>query len=330
MRLLAKEDTMPSSIFSTYSVGENRVTASILAVLKSLSLGRMERILGALLEQSEFVLVSFQNQPSKGKKSVPDGEILSSCRILIETKIKRNTVRAQQLQYHLSQLDGSGEAVQVLLVITPDQSRPAAFEKLIDPNGRTAWTSFAALDQAIDEVLGDDSEVVSEREAFLLRELQTMLAEEHLIGSESDVVVVAARHAWPEYERCHAYVCQPKRAFKPVRRIAFYSEGHVYPLVPLILEVHDEIVLDRNQHNGRLGEIVHQLIDDIPRSKKEVGHSYKFFLLSAPDADSTIKLEMPIPNDIHSKTGQPTAFTMGQRYVTIDKLLKAKTTSDLA
>jgi len=38
---------MGSSLFSTYSPGENRVTASILAVLRSLSLGRIERMLGA-------------------------------------------------------------------------------------------------------------------------------------------------------------------------------------------------------------------------------------------------------------------------------------------
>jgi len=63
---------MGSSIFSTYSTGENRVTASILAVLKSLSLGRIERLLGALLEQSEFQLVRFENQPSRGGKGVPD------------------------------------------------------------------------------------------------------------------------------------------------------------------------------------------------------------------------------------------------------------------
>ena len=43
----------------------------------------------------------------------------------------------------------------------------------------------------------------------------------------------------------------------------------------------------------------------------------------------TMKLEGPIPNDLESKTGQPTAFTMGQRYVAAEKLAKAKVTSDL-
>ena len=54
-----------TSIFSTYSTGENRVTASFLAVLRSLSLDRMQRLIGSLLEQSEFELIRFENQPSR-------------------------------------------------------------------------------------------------------------------------------------------------------------------------------------------------------------------------------------------------------------------------
>jgi hypothetical protein len=319
---------MATNIFSTYSTGENRVTASILAVLKSLSLGRIERLLGALLEQSEFELVRFQNQ-IKGTGSVPDAEIVSSCRILVETKIVANSLRASQLQNHVTHLNASLEAVRILLVITPDQAKPDVIAKVQDPQSTVAWTSFAALDQAIDELLSDSSEVVSERESFLLRELQAMLLAEGLIGSESEVVVVAARHAWPEYNRVHAYICQPKRTFKPVHRIAFYSEGQVYPLVPQIISCMDEIVLERDRHKGPLGVAVNRLIDAIPQSKKELGATYKFFLLTAPDAEATTRLPAPILNDLKSKSGQPTAFTMGQRYVQLKKLLAARVTSEL-
>ena len=204
------------SIFSTYSTGENRVTASFLAVLQSLSLGRIERLIGALLEQSEFQLVQFQNQPSKGGSGVPDAIIQSSCRLLVETKIKRNAVRAKQLERHLERLDVANEANRLLLVLTPDDARPSAFDALQDD--RLVWASFAALDQAIDEMLDDKAEVISEREAFLLREFQTMLMAENLVGGANDVVVVPARHAWPEYEKYHAYVCQPDRPFQPVAR----------------------------------------------------------------------------------------------------------------
>ena len=36
---------MAINLFSTYKTGENRVTASILAVLRALSIGRVERLL---------------------------------------------------------------------------------------------------------------------------------------------------------------------------------------------------------------------------------------------------------------------------------------------
>jgi hypothetical protein len=178
---------MPDSIFSTYRTGENRVTASILAVLRSLGLQRTERILGAVMERSEFQLVSFQNQVARGGEGVPDATITASCRLVVETKIKRNTVKLEQLRRHLERLNESPETTKLLLVLTPDEAQPAALAELADP--RVAWSSFADLDQAIDELLGDRSEVISEREAFLLRELQVMLRQEELVFQANDVVV---------------------------------------------------------------------------------------------------------------------------------------------
>lgn len=314
-----------SSIFSTYSTGENRVTASFLAVIRSLSLDRIQRLLGALLEQSEFELVRFENQPAKGgKSSVPDAIIQSSIRLFIETKIARNAVNLQQIKNHLERLNEVTEATALVLVITPDDVRPSVLDSLNDR--RVAWASFAALDQAIDELLADKYEVVSEREAFLLRELQNMLMAEGLIASETDVVIVAARNAWPEYNEIHAYVCQPNRPFQQVSRVGFYSKGQVYPLVPRILESHEAVEMKKDLYDGVLGSLVARLVDEKRRTEGEL---LKVLILSAPNSPETLKLPLPIPNDIQSKTGKVTAFTMGQRYVSSEALLRAKTTSDL-
>ena len=313
-----------TSIFSTYSTGENRVTASFLAVLRSLSLDRIQRLLGALLEQSEFELIRFDNQPSKGGPGVPDAIIQSSIRLLIETKTERNAVDRSQIERHLTRLDSADEATTTLLLLTPDGTRPTVFDELND--ARVAWSSFAFLDQAIDELLDDNKEVVSEREAFLLRELQAMLEAVGLLANPNDVVVVAARSAWQEYNDIHAYVCQPNRTFQQVSRVGFYSKGVIYPLVPMILESHDDVEMRRDAYEGALGQLVNTLIDE---ERREEGLRFKVMLLSAPDSTDTLKLEQPIPNDKKSKTGKPTAFTMGQRYVSSDTLLQARTTSDL-
>jgi len=143
---------MAESIFSTYSTGENRVTGSILAVLRSLALGRTERLLGALLQESEFQLLHFQNQPARGGESIPDAQITGSCRVLIETKVVRNGVSEDQVLQHLKRLNGR-EKLERLLVLTPDERRPKPLATVTD--GRVAWASFAALDQAINELLAD-------------------------------------------------------------------------------------------------------------------------------------------------------------------------------
>lgn len=329
---------MAINIFSTYSTGENRVTASILAVLQSLALQRTERLLGALLEQSDFQLVRFENQPAKGGKGVPDAIIVSSIHLLVETKIVRNAVDDKQLRQHLKRFDDVMEASKVLLVITPDEQGPSVIEELNNQliqerkDYRVAWTSFAALDQSINDLILDVQEVVSEREEFLLRELQAMLLNEGLIATANDVVVVAARDAWPEYLKFHAYICQPDRSFQPVQRMAFYTQGQIFPLVPKILvrpECDERVELspEKYEHDPQLKALIERLLVDTPRRVK--GQFNKIVFLSAPDSSDTVVLGGPILNDLTADSGRTRAYTQGQTYTSLERLRTAKMTSDL-
>jgi hypothetical protein len=101
--------------------------------------------------------------------------------------------------------------------------------------------------------LSDKQEVVSEREAFLLRHLQIMLVEEKLIGSQNDVVVIPARNAWTEYHDVHAYVCQAERLFQPVDYIAFYSSNQIHPIIPKIEDVHETVLFTHGVMRAGLG-----------------------------------------------------------------------------
>lgn len=328
---------MNDSIFSTYSTGENRVTASILAVLRCLALPRIERILGALMEDAEFQLVRFQNQPAKGGKGIPDGEIGSSCRLLLETKLVRNGLNRDQLERHLERLDTSTEKDRMVLVLTPDDAPPNLIAEIGDD--RLVWSSFAALNQAIDEMLSDEKnekEVISEREEFLLRELQKMLIAEGLIGSSKEVLVIPARQAWEFYKQHHVYSCPSGRAFQPVKYIAFYTGNEIRPLVPKILEEPpDPVIMERGKYHGRLGEVVNEILDRHENGTLPAGwdlgpgRHLKVFVLSAPDAAETIKLADPIINDLTSSNGQRIAFTQNRRYVSLEALRKAKKTSEL-
>ena len=312
------------SLFSTYSTGENRVTASILAVLRALSLGHTERILGAMLGAPELQLLDFSNQVARGGKSVPDAVISGSIRLLIETKIVRNAVDASQLQRHLERLNAAAETTKMLLVLTPDTVRPNVMASF--PPEIVVWSSFAAMDQAIDELLRDRGEVVSEREAFLLRELQVMFEEENLLTAVDEVLVVPALWALDEYLQTAAYVCQPDRSFRDVERIAFYATGEIARFVPKVIDKFDNVEFRRGAEEGRLGAVVDALIE---RGARQEGRQYKVILLTPPDDPDTVRLPAPVPNDLTSDSGRSIAFTQSHRYVLLSGLKEAKKTSQL-
>ena len=139
--------------------------------------------------QSEFELIGFRNQVGEGGKGVPDALIHSSCRILLETKTSRNNVSVEQLRRHLEKLHKSTELTRVLLVITPDEREPTEIADL--QNEDVVWASFSSFNRAVDELFADTSDVISEREAFLLRELQQMFVQERFVATKDVVVVLS-------------------------------------------------------------------------------------------------------------------------------------------
>ncbi|MEZ6081261.1 MAG: hypothetical protein R3C56_38000 [Pirellulaceae bacterium] len=82
----------------------------------------------------------------------------------------------------------------------------------------------------------------------------------------------------------------------------------------------------KGKHKGELGKLVDHLVTN---SQRLTDQRYKVILLSPPDLPDTLKLDAPIPNDKRSKSGKPTAFTMGQRYVSSKALISVTTTSEL-
>ena len=315
-----------TGIFSTYKTGENRVTSTILAVLRSIALNRTERLLRNLIGDERFQLIQFENQWSDCDRGVPDAVIRSDVFLVVETKIQPGMVDLPQLRRHLVRVQKVSASTRWLIVLTPDNRMPEAVDELMADNQPVVWASFRMLDQAINELLSDRMEVVSEREQFLLRELQLMLAEEKLTVDSGTAVIVAARSAYDEYLRHSVYVCQPNRPFRNVERLGFYSEGAVQQHIPRILESHDEVEFRAGVHSGALGRIVDNFCQ---LGTREIGRVYKVLILSDPDSPDTVRLSEAIRNDKTSQTGKTTAFTMSQRYVSLDKLLRAKYTSEV-
>lgn len=228
---------MPSTpLFSTYSQGENRVTSSMLAVFERVGLSLTETILAWASGESTLETVLFANQYSTGEGTVPDARIAADFTYLFEVKTARNAIKdLEQLTGHLEHLNEEPErraSKRFVFVLTPDPVRPQTVEDLADKG--MVWFNFAALHDAITEVLDDALLAPSERDRFLLRELQALFEAEGLI-THDDVVVVAAGIAHGEYLESSAYICQPDRFFRPgLTHLGFYAGGVVQPQIARI------------------------------------------------------------------------------------------------
>jgi len=143
-----------------------------------------------------------------------------------------------------------------------------------------------------------------------------------------EVLVVAAGNAWPFYRLTNAYVCQAGRFFRPVRRIAFYSNKTIHGVAATIeRELDDQMLSDAAAARlsnslvpaeRRLGNTIAAALAG---AWKEGERAKVLFLTGVGDpATATFPA---IPHRGKS------AWTMGQRYAPLDLLAAATTTEDL-
>ncbi len=120
-------------------------------------------------------------------------------------------------------------------------------------------------------------------------------------------------------------MCQPNRTFREgLTHLAFYAESAIQPLVPRIHGQRPVVIFTEEEAKAFRGagdEEVARLIEwSLGRGTHVEGESYGVFLLSPADSDETVKLDAPVVNDNTTATGKPWAWTLGQRYTSIDRL----------
>ncbi len=149
------------------------------------------------------------------------------------------------------------------------------------------------------------------------------------ISNASDrVVVVAARIALDEYLKYSAYICQPDRAFRDCVRMAFYTQNKIDCHIPKILGQIEAISRDEietrtdlsDSDRARLRMLRNTM--DSARSEDWGKRQYKIVFLTSPDSPDTLVLPADIVNDQTAGSGRGTAFTQGQRYVSLSRLEK--------
>jgi hypothetical protein len=330
-----REVLMPKNpLFSTYRQGENRVTSSMLAVFERIDLSLLETILAAAAGESSLQMVTFTNQPPGTGHSIPDARISARFNYWFEVKTTREALDAVQLKEHLTNLGAEGSDER-LFVITPDPEQPAIVADLLEP--RVVWFNFRAAYDAVDAAIKDPAGAISEQTGFLLRELQALLVHEGLLDSD-DVVIVAARFAYPEYLKHGVYVCQAERAFRGgLTHLGFYADSAIQIHLPRILYREDLVVFTQEEAARRTAgsdtdrSIAEVIEMSLAEGTREEGQQYQIFLLSGPEDGHTVRLDHPILNDTLTESGRPWAWTLGQRYVSLAGLTGAgvAVTSDL-
>jgi len=320
-------------LFSTYRQGENRVTSSILAVFERIDLSLLQTILAAASGESSLQMILFTNQPPGKGHSIPDARISARFAYWFEVKTARGAVDGKQLSEHLSNVGDGGE--ERLFVITPDAEEPAVITAINDP--RMVWFSFRSLHDAIDSTVSDPSALVAEQARFLLRELQALLVEDGLVDND-DVVVVAARLAYPEYLKHNVYICQAARSFRTgLTHMGFYADAAIQTHVARIRHREDYVLFTLEEAATRSAESgTDQLIGNaienaLADGTREPEARYQVFILSGSQDPDTVHLRQPIINNTTSASGRSWAWTMGQRYVSLANLMRPgmSVTSDL-
>jgi hypothetical protein len=322
-------------LFSTYRQGENRVISSMLAVFERIDLSLLETLLAGASGESSLQMVSFANQPPGKGHSVPNALISARFAYWFEVKTARDAVDANQLTEHLSSLDDEGGQDR-LFVITPDAQEPGVITAAADP--RTVWFSFRALHDAIESVTADAAATIAEQARFLLRELQALLVDEGLVDND-DVVIVAARIGYGEYLKHSAYICQAGRAFRAgLTHLGFHANAAIQVQLPHIRHVEDYVTFTHEEATSRTAGsppdqlIAHVIENTLAAGTREPGQQYKVFLLTGPDHPETVTLAQPVRNNTVSASGKPWAWTLGQRYTSLAKLIApgVHVTTDLA
>lgn len=148
--------------------------------------------------------------------------------------------------------------------------------------------------------------------------------------TSDDTVVVPAKHAWPLYERCRAYVCQAGRAFRAIERVAFYADREIKRDVPAVVHRRDNVEWTQDEAD-RLRASDDRYDRKIAAVIEGAGPfwadgRYQVFLLSSPGDPAHRRLPAPLP---HGDVGRGSAYVCRQRYVSLHSLETASTTADL-
>ncbi len=290
------------SIFGEYNKDEDRVTAALLQILR---IGGPE-LMNAVFDDFDICFdAEVNSQVSGSTKSRPDGEMKANYHLFIESKIKRWTSSLHNISQLTNHVALANKEHANLLYITVDEKRP----KDLDKYPGVFWTNWK---EVVERLKKFESTFNNDVMSFLASQFEMLI--DNVVFSQNDgftsanrVIIVGGHFAEDIALDYHFYSCQPGRSFREAGYIAFYHKKrikYVFKIKGTSIQVNSlEEVQDKLPTNYTLSTI-----DKEPHT---------FFELEEAEELNEI---------IHDDFGP---FVQRQRYTSISKLRKAKTTKDL-
>ena len=293
------------SIFGEYKNAEDRVTAALLQLFR---IGGTD-LMKVVFEDFNIDLDAQINTQvkKKGAKSRPDGELTANYHVFIESKIYPWDVNRQhnveQLQNHLNLIKKEDA---VIIYITVDKEKPLEIPDRED----VFWTTWTEITQRlINYVPSFNKDVIS----FLTSQFQLLVDNEIFYKQddttdENRVLIVGGRFAEGVALKYGFYSCQEKRKFRKSRYISFYFNKRI----SFVFEIEEEPV-----QVASLIAVKDKLPVDYVLTDEDMKPHTFIKLNRTPKLIVNVRHEYANP------------FVQRQRYTTIEKLEKAKTTDDL-
>ncbi|RRJ90751.1 hypothetical protein [Flavobacterium macacae] len=300
------------SVFGHYSQTENRVTAALLQILKMGGTEFIGKVISELddieFPSSEINIVTQE----KENKNVYDGllECNFSFRVLVESKIKQETINVRQLE---GLIDNAKNPNDYILFISPENKKP---EILNSYSNKIYWANWKGI-LGILKDLNPKSEPLN----FLILEFEKYLDFLNLLEVVTDderVQIAAGSWGEPVALKYNFYACQNNRTIKKSRFLAFYNNRGIHTIFEILGDPKNNVNLLKSTDP----DVINYLHENEPNyPSNEERQFYKLKLYNG---------NLDIGHFGKNKKGKKTAYTMGVfRYTTIDRILKARTTEEI-
>lgn len=141
-----------------------------------------------------------------------------------------------------------------------------------------------------------------------------------------DTMLVVAPQAWDLYRRTAAYICEPGRAFRPVRYVAFFLGNVLQREVPRIIAVRDAVPFDAREQRRLMDsgtELDLRLAEVIATARQfGVDGEHQVYLLTAPGQPGHVRLGAPVT--VRERRWRSKGLSPKMHYTSVDTLCRAR------